>query len=75
MARIRSGAKNAEETNNSYPILSGQVERFYTNEKHQGRTEEYTMLEITDIAAEKLADYMQKNGRGKAVRIKLQKGG
>jgi Fe-S cluster assembly iron-binding protein IscA len=33
------------------------------------------MLEITDIAAEKLAAHMKKNGQGKAVRITLRKGG
>ncbi len=33
------------------------------------------MLEVTDIAAEKLAAHMEKNGQGKAVRIALRKGG
>ncbi|MCF6188443.1 MAG: Fe-S cluster assembly protein HesB [Desulfobulbaceae bacterium] len=33
------------------------------------------MLEITNIAAEKLAAHMEKNGQGKAIRIALQKGG
>jgi len=33
------------------------------------------MLEVTDIAAEKLAEHMKKNGMGKAVRIVLRKGG
>jgi hypothetical protein len=34
-----------------------------------------TMLEITDIAANKLTTHMNKNGQGKAVRIALRKGG
>jgi len=33
------------------------------------------MLEVTDIAAEKLAEHMKKNDMGKAVRIVLRKGG
>lgn len=33
------------------------------------------MLEITNVAAEKLAEHMEKNGQGKAVRIALRKGG
>jgi len=32
-------------------------------------------LTITKIAAARLAEYMRKNGQGKAVRIKLQSGG
>ena len=33
------------------------------------------MLTITEIAAARLAEYMQENGQGKAVRIKLRSGG
>lgn len=33
------------------------------------------MFEVTDIAAEKLATHMEKNGQGKAIRITLRKGG
>lgn len=33
------------------------------------------MLEITTIAAEKLAAHMKQNGQGKAVRIALRKTG
>lgn len=33
------------------------------------------MLEITEIAATKLAAHMKENGQGKGVRIKLKSGG
>jgi Fe-S cluster assembly iron-binding protein IscA len=33
------------------------------------------MLEVTDVAAAKLAAHMKANGQGKAIRIDLRKGG